>query len=215
MEVLALDLDDGAGGIPTLQVDLADVAALKLMGEEALSVLGQCDILVNCAGICESTPLEGPGLERYHHVLAVNLHAPVHLMQLLAPDMARRGYGRIVNVTSVHSHLSERGYLAYEVSKAGLEAATRSVAVELAHKGVMVNAVAPGFVRTRMAVVDGNDELESEWFKSFYVDGGRLPAGRAARPREVAELVRWLVGEANSYVTGEVVRVDGGLSATF
>lgn len=215
MEVLAFDLDEAAGAIQTLRVDLADLAALDLAGEQALSLLGRCDVLVNCAGICEPTPLAPAGRERYHHVLAVNLHAPVHLMQRFAPEMARRGYGRIVNVTSVHSHLSERGYLAYEVSKAGLDAATRSVAVELARDGVMVNAVAPGFVRTRMAIIDGSDELESDWFKDFYLGHGRLPAGRAARPGEVAELAGWLASEANSYVTGEVVRIDGGLSATF
>lgn len=211
--VLVLDLDEAAGATATLRVDLADAAALERATDEALSVLGHCDVLVNCAGISEPTPLRSADLARYHHVLAVNLDAPVYLMKRCAPGMARMGYGWIVNVTSIHGRLSEPGYLAYDVSKAGLEAATRSVAVELATHGVVVNAVAPGFVKTRMSLVDGADELESDWFRESYVAGGRLPVGRAALPEEIAEAVAWLASPSNTYVNGQVVSVDGGLSA--
>jgi 3-oxoacyl-[acyl-carrier protein] reductase len=129
--------------------------------------------------------------------------------------MSQAGYGRVVNITSIHARLSEPGSLAYDVAKAGLEAATRTAAIELATSGVLVNAVAPGFVATRMSVVDGQDELESEWFSTIYVDNSRLPLRRAATPAEVAETVTWLAGESNSYVTGQVLTVDGGLSARF
>jgi NAD(P)-dependent dehydrogenase (short-subunit alcohol dehydrogenase family) len=80
---------------------------------------------------------------------------------------------------------------------------------------VLVNAVAPGFVATRMSVVDGVDELDSEWFRDIYVDRERLPLRRAAQPSEVAETVTWLASDANTYVTGQVLTVDGGLSARF
>lgn len=212
--VLVLDLDEASGASTTVRVDLANAAALERAADRALSVLGHCEVLINCAGISESTPLRRADLARYHHVLAVNLHAPIYLMKRCAREMVRMGYGRIVNVTSIHGSLSEPGYLAYDVSKAGLEAATRSVAVELATGGVVVNAVAPGFVKTRMSVVDGADELESDWFKQSYVAGGRLPVGRAAMPEEIAEAVAWLASPANTYVVGQVVKVDGGLSAT-
>ena len=108
--------------------------------------------------------------------------------------------------------MSEPGCLAYDVAKAGLEAATRVAAIELAPHGVLVNAVAPGFVTTRMAEVDGVDELETPEMHGIYIEGGRLPLGRGAAPEEVAALVAWLAGPANTYVTGESVRVDGGLT---
>ena len=98
--------------------------------------------------------------------------------------MAERGYGRIVNVTSIHGKLSEPLSTAYDVSKGGLEAATRTFSLELGPRGVLVNAVAPGFVATAMSVVNGVNELDSEWFRSIYVDHGRLPLlGRRPRLR--------------------------------
>jgi NAD(P)-dependent dehydrogenase (short-subunit alcohol dehydrogenase family) len=136
-------------------------------------------------------------------------------MKAVSPQMAGAGYGRIVNVTSVHGRLSEPGCIAYDVSKAGLEAATRTAALELAPFGILVNAIAPGFVSTRMSVVEGQDELESEWFRELYLKPGRLPLGRAASAAEIGASVAWLAGESNTYVTGQVLTVDGGLSARF
>lgn len=216
-EVVVLDQDGPADGIETVLVDLADSRAVAEAAGHAVRALdGNCEILVNCAGVCGPVAhLRDLDLDQYHRVLAVNLHAPVLLMKMLGLRMADAGYGRIVNVTSVHGRLSEPGALAYDVSKAGLEAATRTAAIELAAAGVLVNAVAPGFVMTRMSVVDGRSELESEWFKLVYVKGGRLPVGRPASPSEIAESVQWLCSAANSYTTGQVLTVDGGLSARF
>jgi NAD(P)-dependent dehydrogenase (short-subunit alcohol dehydrogenase family) len=214
-EAVVLDLDRSAAGAPTLLVDLANTGALRETVNRAIAQLGGCDVLVNCAGILVLSPLVDLEPEDYHHVLAVNLHAPVFMMKEVGRHMARAKYGRIVNITSVHGRLSEPRALAYDVSKAGLEAATRTASLELAPSGVLVNAVAPGFVRTRMSVVDGKDELESEWFQEQYVRSGRLPLGRAASTDEIAESVAWLASEANTYVTGQVLRNDGGLSARF
>lgn len=136
-------------------------------------------------------------------------------MGALCEPMVAQGYGRVVNVTSIHARLTEPHSLAYDVSKAGLESATRTAAVELADHGVLVNAVAPGFVATRMSVVDGEDELQSESFTSVYVDRARLPLRRAAQPVEVAQAVVFLASEENTYVTGQTLTVDGGLSSRF
>jgi NAD(P)-dependent dehydrogenase (short-subunit alcohol dehydrogenase family) len=212
--VLVLDVED-AGDLPALRVDLADTDAVIAAAASARSRLGRVDVLVNCAGISSDGFLTELDLTEYHRVLAVNLHAPVLLMREFCGPMRAAGYGRVVNVTSVHGRLSEPGALAYDVSKAGLEAATRTAAIELAAAGVLVNAVAPGFVATRMSIVDGVSELESDWFTTGYLRGGRLPIGRAATPEEVADVVMWLASGSNTYTAGQVITVDGGLSARF
>jgi NAD(P)-dependent dehydrogenase (short-subunit alcohol dehydrogenase family) len=89
------------------------------------------------------------------------------------------------------------------------------VALELAENGVLVNAVAPGFVATRMSIVDGQDELESEWFKNIYIKNKRLPIARPAQPVEIAQGIAWLASKSNTYMTGQTVTIDGGLSARF
>ena len=129
--------------------------------------------------------------------------------------MAARGSGRIVNITSVHATVGEAGTLAYDSAKAGLEAATRTLAIELGPRGVLVNSVAPGFVRTRMSVVDGVNELDSAWFRDIYQGHGKLPLRRAAEPDEIASAVSYLVSAGNTYVTGQRMVVDGGLTVTF
>jgi len=212
--VLVLDVED-AGDVAALHVDLADPDAVIAAAASAAARLGSVDILVNCAGISSDGPVTELDLAEYHRVLAVNLHAPVLLMRELCGPMRAAGYGRVVNVTSVHGRLSEPGALAYDVSKAGLEAATRTAAIELAAAGVLVNAVAPGFVATRMSIVDGVSELESDWFTAGYLRGGRLPIGRAATPADIADAVVWLASGSNAYIAGQVLTVDGGLSARF
>jgi NAD(P)-dependent dehydrogenase (short-subunit alcohol dehydrogenase family) len=149
------------------------------------------------------------------HTLAVNLEAPVLLAAAAARGMADRGYGRIVSVTSVHARVSAMEGLAYDTSKAGLEGATRTLGIELASHGVLVNAVAPGFVASRMSRAGERDVLETEPFRRTYVEEGRLPLRRSATPAEIADCILWLAGPGNTYVTGQTVTIDGGLTATF
>ena len=206
---------DPAPGVVPVACDLADPDARDSLLHEVRQRLGDVDILVNNAAIAPSTPVIGLPQEVYNRVLALNLHAPVTLMAQAAERMSERGFGRIVNVTSIHGRFGEVGSLAYDIAKAGLEQATRTAAVELAPRGILVNAVAPGFVDTAMSVVDGANELEGERFQAFYVREGRLPLRRAAEPHEIAYHILWLAGRANTYLTGQVVTVDGGLTATF
>jgi NAD(P)-dependent dehydrogenase (short-subunit alcohol dehydrogenase family) len=212
--VLGVDLVEG-GPAPVLVADLADAAAIETIVAEARSRLGGVDVLVNCAGISQPESVVELSRSVYDRTLAVNLHAPVFLMSRFAAEMAARGYGRILNITSIHGRLSEPMSVAYDISKGGLEAATRTFAVELAAAGVLVNAIAPGFVNTAMSIVDGENELDSEWFQSIYVGHGRLPIARAAQPVEIAKHVAFLCSEANTYLTGQTITVDGGLSARF
>jgi 3-oxoacyl-[acyl-carrier protein] reductase len=211
--VVGLDREAGDG---VVAVDLALDADRATAVAEASARLGGVDVLVNVAGIFRGGAIHDSDLDDWRAVWAVDLDAPLDLMRRVSDGMIQQGFGRIVNITSVHARQAQRGCLAYDVAKAGLEAATRSAALDLAAHGVLVNAVAPGFVRTRMSLMDdGRDETDTESFRSVYVDGGKLPVGRAAQPGEIAHAVAFLAGRDNTYTTGQVLVVDGGLSTTF
>jgi NAD(P)-dependent dehydrogenase (short-subunit alcohol dehydrogenase family) len=191
--------------------DTAGIDGLVARVEDA----GPIDVLCSVAGIAEPVWAVDLDLESYRRVLAVNLDAPLFLASRCARGMIDRGYGRILSVTSIHGLRGEARALPYDASKAGLEGGTRTLAVELGPHGILVNALAPGFVDTRMALVEGVNELESEGFRSVYVDHGKLPLRRPARPEEIAAHAAWLCSEENTYLTGQVVTVDGGVTVTF
>ena len=196
-------------------VDLATLDETSTLIESLETTWGPVSALVNVAGIYERIDPSSFSLEAYRRVLAVDLDAPIVLSAAAATKMAQRGYGRIVNVTSIHGEFGERGGLAYDVAKGGLNQATRTLALEFADHGVLCNAVAPGFVDTAMGMVDGVLESTTDEFRRTYVEGGRLPLGRSATPGDISGLVVWLASSENTYVTGQIVRIDGGLSATF
>ena len=202
-------------GVSFVRQDLGDPDAIPALAAAAEAAVGPLDVLVNNAGIWRETPSLGLDPADWARVIAVNLTAPVLLASAVAPGMAARGYGRIVNVTSIHGRFAVENALAYASAKGGLEQATRNLAVDLAPRGVLVNAVAPGFISTRLSVVDGVHERDSEWFRTVYVDNGKIPLRRHAEPSEVAAHVAWLASGENTYVTGQVLGVDGGLSVTF
>ncbi|MFM9108387.1 MAG: SDR family NAD(P)-dependent oxidoreductase [Chloroflexota bacterium] len=202
-------------GVAFIPGDLADHAALPDLLAAAAGAAGPIDVLVNNAGIWRETPTIGLRPGDWHEVIAVNLSGPVLLASLAAEAMAAAGRGRIVNVTSIHGGLAVESALAYAAAKAGLNQATRNMAVDLAARGVLVNAVAPGFISTRLSYTDGVHEREADWFRDVYVAHGKLPLRRHAEPAEVAGIVAWLASDDNTYVTGQVIGVDGGLSIAF
>jgi NAD(P)-dependent dehydrogenase (short-subunit alcohol dehydrogenase family) len=202
------------GGIVAYHLDVADLDAHDRVLERIEQELGPLTVLVNVAGISLPEPLDQLTVTAYRRQLAVMLDGPVWLARSAALRMASRGTGRIVNITSVHSSNGEVGSLAYDCAKAGLEAATRALAIELGPRGVLVNSVAPGFVRTRMSIRNGVNELESDWFRDIYIAHGRLPVRRPAEPTEIAATVSHLVSPENTYLTGQRVVVDGGMTVT-
>ncbi len=207
--------DPPDGGV-AIVADLSELDALPALLAQAEGRVGPLDALINVAGIFQPTPISALSPEALEQTLAVNLKAPVLLAAAAAAGMAERGYGRIVNITSVHARVSAREALSYDTSKAGLAGATRTLGIELAPSGVLVNAVAPGFVATRMSRAgEVEDVLETEPLRRTYIEEGRLPLGRSATTDEVAALVLWLAGPGNTYVAGQTITIDGGLTATF
>jgi len=174
---------------------------------------GRLDALVNCAGVfMAGDPITAP-LAEWRKPLDIILDGAVHMTRVAVPLLASGG--RVIHVTSIHGDRVERGGSAYAMAKAALNQYCRSLALELADQGILVNAIAPGFVATPMSVVNGADELESDWFKANYVTGHHLPLRRAGRPEEIAGAAWFLAGPDATYITGQVITVDGGLTITF
>lgn len=208
-------VSDSPTPFPIIQFDLARTSEIVELGERLERDHGPLTAVINVAGIYEAIDPAAFSLDAYRRMLAVDLDAPVLLSAATGNIMAARGYGRIVNITSIRGDFAERGGLAYDTAKAGLNQATRTLALEFSGRGVLCNAVAPGFVETALAIVDGVLETSTDDFRRFYFDGGRIPVGRAAQPNDIAGLVAWLASSDNTYVTGQVIRIDGGLSASF
>jgi NAD(P)-dependent dehydrogenase (short-subunit alcohol dehydrogenase family) len=210
-KVSGVDIEEGA----EFRFDLARVDELDDLVSEIEHRSGHIDVLCSVAGIFLPVWAVEMTLEQYRKVLAVNLDAPILLATRCGRGMADRGYGRILSITSIHGQRGEERSLPYDVSKAGLEGGTRTLAIELGPNGVLVNALAPGFVNTRMSIVDGKNELESEWFEVVYREHRKLPLRRAAEPAEIAAHAAWLCSDQNTYLTGQVITVDGGVTITF
>lgn len=192
-------------GAETLVADLtlpADVARLA----DTISAL-QIDILVNNAGINIGGPTDEFADADFDALMTINLKAPFSLSRAAVPYMKQRGWGRIVNITSLWSVRAQRNDAAYCASKFGLDGLTASLAAELAPHGILVNAVAPGYILTDTVAKRFSQERIAK-------DAAVIPLGRYGKPEEIAEIVAWLASDANGYMTGQNLLVDGGLSRT-
>jgi 3-oxoacyl-[acyl-carrier protein] reductase len=188
---------------PRTELDLRDLPAVD---EYAAALERSPDILVNDADVNPLAAFGDISDDAFREVMAVDLEAPFRLCRALAPRMAERGYGRIVNVSSVWSLVAKPRRGAYAISKAGLNAMTRALAVEFGASGVVVNAVAPGFIATELTVRNNSPED----IAAVIAD---LPAGRLGEPGEVADLIAFLCSERNRYCMGQVVACDGGYTS--
>ena len=193
-----------AGGTAeAARFDVGDAAAVRAGLQGVVERRGRLDILVNNAGFSVDTLLLRLKEEDWERVLRTNLTGVFHCTKAAVRAMVRGRYGRIVNLTSVVAEMGNAGQAAYAAAKAGVIGFTKSMARELASRGITVNAVAPGFVETDMTA-DLSDEQ-----KMFYTNV--IPAGRIATPDEVAAAVTFLASPAAGYITGHVLHVNGGL----
>jgi len=161
------------------------------------------DIIVNCAGIHKAGNCEDLTVHDFQNILQINLIAPFQLISGLVNGMKKRKYGRILNISSIWSIVSKEKRSIYSASKSGLDGLTRTLALELAPFNILVNSIAPGYVNTNM-IHQYNSKKELEKIKEM------IPLNRFAEPDEIAELVKFLSSEKNSYITGQIIPIDGG-----
>lgn len=185
-------------------VDVADFDAAKQTVDQVMADFGALDILVNNAGITRDKLLLMMKEEDFDSVLSINLKGAFNMIRHISPIMLKRKQGRIINITSVIGLMGNIGQANYAAAKAGLIGLTKSTAKELASRGITCNAVAPGFFDTDMTK-DMTEQARSAIL-------GNIPLGRMGRVEEVAATVSFLAQDTAAYITGEVIRVDGGLA---
>jgi 3-oxoacyl-[acyl-carrier protein] reductase len=183
--------------------DVSSLSEVETLGERVLAEFGRVDILVNNAGITRDRLLVRMTGEDWSQVIAVNLTGAFNFTKVFAPAMLKQRSGCIVNIASVVGQMGNAGQANYAASKAGLIGLTKSLAREFAPRGVRVNAVAPGFIRTAMT-----DSLPAETQAQMKQS---IPLGRFGETKDVADVVMFLVSDQAGYVTGQVINCDGGL----
>ena len=199
-QALAEQLRQLGGSAEVVQFDIVDAVAT----EAALTRLladGPIQILVNNAGVHEDAVMPGMAREQWSRVLDVSLNGFFNVTQPLLLPMIRTRWGRIVSLSSVSAILGNRGQVNYAAAKAGLHGATRSLALEVASRGVTVNAVAPGIIASPKT----DEAFPREAIERL------VPMKRAGQPEEVAELVEFLVSERAGYISGQVISINGGM----
>jgi 3-oxoacyl-[acyl-carrier protein] reductase len=185
-----------------IQADVSDFDQVKKMIEKAIDEFGRIDILINNAGIVMDKKLENMSIEQWGRVIDVNLTGTFNCTKSVIKYMKERGSGKIINIASVVGEIGNFGQANYAASKGGVIAFTKTVAKEYAKDGILVNAVAPGFIKTKM--VEGIPQKVMQKILE------QIPLGRLGEPEEVAKLVCFLASEDANYITGQVININGG-----
>lgn len=186
-----------------MTMDLSDEESIKQGMKEVNALKLPIDILVNNAGIAKFKPFVMSRMDDFKELMQVNVYAPAMISQYVVKNMLKQKKGSIINFSSISGLDANAGNAAYGVSKAGVVSLTRTMSRELAKVNIRVNAVAPGFVETDM-----NKQIAEDYMESMKQ---QISLGRIANPEEVANLVCFLASDDSSYMTGQVIRIDGGM----
>lgn len=203
LEEVAVEIRSGGSTAEVFAIDMASEESIKSGAKAALAIMGTIDILVNNAGITKDTLLLRMKRADWDEVLATNLTGTFLLTQALLSPMVKARWGRIINVSSVVGETGQAGQANYAASKAGLIGLTKSLARELASRGITANAVAPGYIETAMTAV--LDEKLREVMLTH------IPLGRAGTDEDIANAVVFLASNEAAYITGHVLDVNGGM----
>lgn len=183
--------------------DVKDPEQVVSVAEEILADFGEVDVLVNNAGITRDNLLPSLSVMDIDEVIDVNLKGTIYLTRAFIREFVKQRHGNIVNISSVVGLMGNKGQANYAASKAGIIGFTKTVAKEYGRRNIRCNAIAPGYIQTEMTAAL-NEEQTNEIAK-------QLPLGRLGQPEDVADLALFLAGDSSRYITGEVIKVDGGM----
>lgn len=186
-----------------IQANVADSEQVAQLIQQTIEAFGRVDILVNNAGITRDNLLMRMKDDEWDDVIATNLKGVYNCIKAVTRQMMKQRSGRIINISSVVAALGNAGQANYVAAKAGVIGLTKSVARELASRGITVNAVAPGFIETDMTSKLG-EEIQTGLLN-------QIPLGRLGKPEDIAHIVRFLASDQSSYITGQTFHVDGGM----
>ncbi len=215
LDVAKQELIAANASVLSYTFDITDYEAYGAAIAHAVAHWGHIDILVNNAAIVQYGTILDDTLEGWRKQIQVNLEAVYMGSKMVAPHMVQQNFGRIISTASIQGFASSGSCGAYNAAKGGIIAFTKSMAVELAPYNIAVNAVAPGFMRTPMSMVNGVDETMGEDFMEWYVRRRHVPMARTGLPEDDAGAFVFLASEYCRYMTGQVLVVDGGLTSTF
>jgi 3-oxoacyl-[acyl-carrier protein] reductase len=205
-----------AGGeAKAFPLDITDYEAYAQVVKDIIAWKGKIDALVNNAAIAIYGTILNDTLENWRKQINVNLEAVYMGSKLVASHMVEREYGRIISIVSIQGFAASGDAGPYNAAKGGIIAYTKSMAVELGKYNILVNCVAPGFMRTPMSFIDGVDETTTPDFLEWYVKRGKVPLRRTGLPEDVSGTVVFLASSNCRYMTGQMLVVDGGLMSTF
>ncbi|MGH7892020.1 MAG: 3-oxoacyl-[acyl-carrier-protein] reductase [Thermodesulfobacteriota bacterium] len=202
-EDVVAEIEKAGGTGAVSKFDVSDYETTQKMIEEIIVEHGGIHILINNAGIVHDTLLVRMNKEDWDRVISINLNGVFNCTKAVTRTMMKQRWGRIINLTSVVGEMGNAGQTNYAASKAGIIGFTKAAAREMAPRSITVNAISPGFILT-----DINDSLSDE-IKKQYIE--RIPMGRYGSPEDIAGVVAFLTSEEASYITGEVIRVNGGI----
>jgi len=215
VEAVRAEIEASGGTARAYALDITDYDAYGKVVEDVVAWGGKIDTLVNNAAIAIYGTILNDTLENWRKQITVNLEAVYMGSKLVAPHMVKREYGRIISIASIQGFASSGDAGAYNAAKGGILAYTKSMAVELGKYNILVNAVAPGFMRTPMSFIDGIDETTTPDFIEWYVNRGKVPLRRTGLPEDVSGTVVFLASSYCRYMTGQLLVVDGGVMSTF